>query len=76
MPMGPPMPGFGQPGVGAPQVNPAAESDSTLVELCIYGVASLYERYHEKSQPAPTTRPNPNPPLGPGLPKPPQPPKN
>jgi hypothetical protein len=76
MPMGQPMPGIGQPGGSNPQAAPVAESDSGLVELSIYGVASLYERYHPKSQPAAGTPPNPNTPPGPGLPnKPPELPK-
>lgn len=57
----------GQGGVGQQHTG---ESDANLVEVCVYGIASLYERYWEKKEPEKSkgTTPSKDPP--PAQPKP------
>jgi hypothetical protein len=74
-PGGAPMPRPAPGVVGQPQQTGGADADPNLVELCIYGVASLYEKYYEEkpAAPPPGGPKGPNPPGPGGLPKPPAP---
>ncbi len=64
----PPFPGSGFPTTGT---EPTQGEDNNLFELTIYGVATLYERYQDKSL-APTTPGTPGTPVTPGGPTPPK----